>query len=333
MRKEVKIGIFAVAMLLAAWAGIRFLSGVDIFGRNSVYYAAYDRVDGVQAASPIMIRGVKVGTVTGIAFDPARSEQVVLELTVQKRYRIPVDSRAKIVSSSLMGNKAIEIAYGEAGMYLRGGDTLQSGRDRDLMDMAGSELDFLKQKVSTLTASLERTLGNINTLLETNARSIEGTLGNLDAASGDLAEVLRAEKENLKATVDGLAAFSQTLGANAGRVDSILCGVNRIATTLSEEEFASRLTHAAGSLDSLLQAVGQGEGTLGRLVHDPALYESLNRTSDNLALLLADLKQYPGRYVHLSLFGRDPEKMKEKADRRAAKAAEKARRDSLKRLE
>ena len=51
MKREVKIGIFAVAMIVAAWAGIRFLKGFDIFGRNTVYYAAYDQIGGVQSAS------------------------------------------------------------------------------------------------------------------------------------------------------------------------------------------------------------------------------------------------------------------------------------------
>ena len=45
MRREVKIGIFAVLMIGALWAGIRFLKGFDIFSRNAVYYAAYDQVD------------------------------------------------------------------------------------------------------------------------------------------------------------------------------------------------------------------------------------------------------------------------------------------------
>ena len=56
------------------------------------------------------------------------------------------------------------------------------------------------------------------------------------------------------------------------------------------------------------------------------------RDGGSVSALLADVKQYPGRYVHLSLFGRNPEKMKERADRKAAKAAEKAERDSLRRL-
>ena len=56
MKREVKIGIFAVAMIGVAWAGIRFLKGFDIFGRNTVYYAAYDQIGGVQSASPVMMR-------------------------------------------------------------------------------------------------------------------------------------------------------------------------------------------------------------------------------------------------------------------------------------
>lgn len=333
MKREVKIGIFAVTMIIAAWAGIRFLKGFDIFSRNSQYYAAYDQINGVQSASPIMMRGVKIGTVTGIAFDPARSDKVVLRFTIKREYRIPSDSEAKIFSNGLMGNKAIEITYGSAQTFLQPGDTLRSSRDRDLMDVAGSELDFFKQKVSLLTSDLSRALDNLNALMEANAQNIGGTLRNLDALTGDMAHVLRAEKENLKSAVENLAKFSDMLGANAGRVDSIVGSVNRMTLQLTDADFAGKLTRSVGELESLLAKIDAGEGTVGRLIGDPALYDSLTRASGNLAALLADVKQYPGRYVHFSLFGRNPEKMKEKADRKAAKQAEKALRDSLRRMD
>ena len=124
MKREVKIGIFGVTMIIAAWAGIRFLKGFDIFSRNSVYYAAYDQINGVQVASPIMMKGVKIGTVTGISFDPQRSDNVVLQFTIKRQYHIPTDSEAKIYSNGLMGGKAIEIKYGTARTYLQKGDTL-----------------------------------------------------------------------------------------------------------------------------------------------------------------------------------------------------------------
>ena len=85
-------------------------------------------------------------------------------------------------------------------------------------------------------------------------------------------------------------------------------------------------------VNGLLAKVEAGEGTIGKLMNDPALYDSLTEASANLASLLANLEQYPGRYVHFSLFGRSPEKMQEKAERKAAKAAARAERDSVKRI-
>ena len=333
MKREAKIGIFAVAMIIAAWAGIRFLKGFDIFGRNTVYYAAYDQVNGVQSASSVMMQGVKIGTVTGISFDPQRSDKVILQLTIKRQYRIPSDSEAKIVSSSLMGAKAIEVTYGESDTYLEKGDTLRSSRNRDLMDMAGSELEFFKQKISQVTDELSLTLGNINRLLEENGENISGTLGNLNNLSGDLAQLLDSEKSNLQEAVRNLTEFADMLGENAPRVDSIVGNLNDVTGELAEAEFARKLSDAVGQVGSLLERIEAGEGTVGRLVNDPALYDSLTTAGSNLAALLADLKNYPGRYVHCSLFGRDPEKMKAKALRKAAKEAARAERDSLKRAQ
>lgn len=326
MKREVKIGIFCVAMIGAAWAGIRFLKGFDIFSRNSVYYAAYDQINGVQSASPIMMKGVKIGTVTGISFDPQRSDNVVLQFTIKRQYHIPTDSEAKIYSNGLMGGKAIEIIYGSAPTYLEKGDTLRSVRERDLMDVAGSELEFFKQKISQVTGDLSRTLDNLNKLMEANTQNITGTLGHLNSITGDMAGLLDAEKHNLKAALDDLTGFATMLGENAPRVDSIVGNLNRISGELADAGFARRLNDAVGEVNGLLERIGSGEGTVGKLLNDPALYDSLNEASDNLSSLLANLQQYPGRYVHFSLFGRSAEKMQEKADRKAAK---KARRDSV----
>lgn len=69
----------------------------------------------MQNASPILIRGVKVGAVTDISFDPSIGNEVVLQLTIQRKYRIPSNSEARIYSNSIMGAKAIEIALAMPG--------------------------------------------------------------------------------------------------------------------------------------------------------------------------------------------------------------------------
>lgn len=332
MKREVKIGIFAVAMIGAAWAGIRFLKGFDIFSTNNEYYAAYDQINGVQNASPIMMRGVKIGSVTGISFDPSRSEKVILHFTINRKYHIPTDSEAKIFSNGLMGAKAVEIIYGDSREYLNAGDTLRSGRDRDLMDVAGSELEFFKQKLSQVTADLTRTMDNLNALMERNADDLSGTIRNLNQLTGQVNTLLARERENLSRAVEGFSEFASTLGDNSDRVDSLLMNLNSLAGQLNESNVAANLGEAVGSLDSLLKRIETGDGTVSRLINDSKLYDSLSEASENLSLLLADLKKYPGRYVHLSLFGRNPEKMKAKADRQYAKQAVRAERDSLRNL-
>ena len=146
MRREVKIGIFAVLMIGALWAGIRFLKGFDIFSRNAVYYAAYDQVDGVQNASPILIRGVKVGAVTDISFDPSIGNEVVLQLTIQRKYRIPSNSEAGSTATASWAPKRSKSLWGDAGTYLQSGDTLCSSRSKGLMDMRVRNSNFSSRR-------------------------------------------------------------------------------------------------------------------------------------------------------------------------------------------
>ncbi len=324
MKREVKIGIFAVTMILALWGGTRFLKGLDILSRNKDYYAAYDQVGGVQTASPVLMQGVKIGTVTAINFDPSKSDKVALQLTIRRTFRIPKDSEAKIISDGLMGDKAIEITYGTSSEILKAGDTLRSAYGTDLMATAGQEIEFLNQKIEQVTDDLSRTMANLNSLMERNADNIAGTMENLNSLSGDVSDVMAAQRKNLSAAIENLTAFTNSLSASAPQLESTLQNLDEITTQLTKEEFAAKLTQTVAALNDALAKVNDGDGSVGMLLNDSALYDSLTTASGNLAALLADVKAYPGRYVHLSVFGRDAEKAKAKADKKAAKAAKKA---------
>lgn len=328
MKREVKIGIFAVTMLVCAWAGIRFLSGIDIFSRNVDYYAAYDQINGVQAASPIMIKGVKVGSVSDISFDE-KTNNVVLRFTVKRQYRIPTNSEAKIYSNGIMGSKAIEIILGDNRQMLVEGDTIPASRDRDIMDVAGSELEFFKQKVSQIVADLSRTMNNLNSIMESNATYINGTMGHLNSITANVDGLLLSERNNLQGAVDNLSRFTTMLGRNSARMDSIIGNTDRFTRELAEADVARNLDSTLVALNATIAKINSGDGTLGLLLNDKHLYESLNQAGDNLASLLADVENNPKRYVHFSLFGR--------SDKRDAKQAQKAvvraERDSLKRAD
>lgn len=324
MKKEVKIGIFAVVMLLALWAGIRFLSGIDIFSRNIIYYASYENVSGLQTAAPITIHGVKVGTIESITFDPSKGSDVEVALAVKRQYRLPVDTRAVIYDNGIMGGKAIKLDLGSSSELLKRGDQIISEAGSDMMSSIGNELGDLKGKLTVVADNLATALANINTLVEQNTDNLSGTISNLNSISSSLDGVLKSERKNIEGIVTSLNGLAEMLDQNTERFDRIIGNVDAVAEQLEQakvDSLVQAFTSTADNLSRMLASINAGEGTVGELMNDKELYDNLAAASSNLSALLADLKEHPARYVHISVFGSDPDK---KAERKAARAEKKA---------
>ena len=318
MKKEVKIGIYAIVILLCAWAGIRFLSGVDVFGRHAVYYARYEQVNGVQNAAAVMIRGVKIGKVSEIRVSPDDPTSVEVVLSIPRSYRLPVDSEAKIFSTSIMGSKAIEIVLGSSPEILESGSNINSGYTKDLMAVADSELDYYKDKITTLVENFNATLKSLNALVDNNNKSITEALEHLNSITAGLDGAIGKGKQQLADIVASIDKFTKTLSENSAHIDSIMTNVDSVTSALAEKNAGKSLGESLAELNSVLAKINGGEGTVGRLMCDEQLYANLTQASANLSALLADLKEHPKRYVHFSLFG-----AKDEADKQNAKAAKK----------
>lgn len=318
MKKEVKIGIYAVVILLCAWAGIRFLSGVDVFGRHAIYYAHYEQVNGVQNAAAVMIRGVKIGKVSEIRVSPDDPTSVEVVLSIPRSYRLPVDSEAKIFSTSIMGSKAIEIVLGSSPEILESGSNINSGYTKDLMAVADSELDYYKDKITTLVENFNTTLKSLNSLVDNNNKSITEALAHLNSITAGLDGVIGRDKQQLADIVASIDKFTKALSENSAHIDSIMTNVDSVTSALAEKNSGESLGESLAELNSVLAKINGGEGTVGRLICDEQLYANLNQASANLSALLADLKEHPKRYVHFSLFG-----AKDEVDKQNAKAAKK----------
>ena len=316
-------------MLLAAWFGARFLKGSELFSNNYKYYAYYDQVGGIQTASHVMIYGVKVGSVTKVTLDEDPSKGVELELSIDRRYRIPADSKAKIFSNGVMGGKAVDIVMGSSPEYIEDGGTLASEVGVDIIDMAGSELEFFKGKITEVVGSLTTTLNGINSLLEDNSKNLNSIVANVDGITASTDEILRDQKTHLKEAIASLNLFAQSLGDNTEHIDSIMSNLDAFSAQLAEADLVSEVESTVEHLNAVLAAADAETGTVGKLLNDAELYDNLSAASDNLSLLLADLKANPKRYVHFSLFGSNPDRQAERAAKKEAKRAAKAGKETV----
>lgn len=303
MRKEFKIGIFAVVILAVAYWGINFLKGRDLFNRSNTYYAYYDDVGGIQMSSPVIIKGVNAGMVTGIKYRPDLGGDVEIMFDVRSEYDIPVNSVAKLFSNGIMGGKAIEIELGDAADCLPEGATIRSVSESGLLDMASGDVGQLIRKLDRVAGSLDVTLTSINAILDDNSGRIAGLFDGLSRG----AEAIGDKGEAIGAIIDDVNAVTGALAANAGQIDTAMVNLRTVSDELAAADLAATvegLNDALTQLNGVLAMANSRDGSLGLLLNDTALYDSLASASSNLSALLADLKQNPKRYVHFSLFGR-----------------------------
>lgn len=329
MKKEIKVGLFALAVLLVGWGVARMLKGAEIFSNSYTYYAYYTQVGGIQPASHVMISGVKVGSVLDVKLNEDPSKGVELTLSVDKQYRIPTDSKAEIFSDGLMGGKAVKIIYGSSSEFTPNKGTIQSKESVDLMDMASTELTSLLEKVKGIMDNLIVTLDGINGLMAQNTETITHIMTNVDGVTGNVNSMLAKEKQHLEQAFASLSEFSKALGENSDEVDAIIDNMSAFSGKLAESNLVTEIEGVVNNLNGVLTAVKDENGSVGKLLNDAQLYDNLASASNNLSVLLEDLKANPSRYVQVSVFGgRNPEqkvaKAKAKAEKRAIKRADEA---------
>ena len=321
MKREVKVGIFAVAVLLVGWGVARYLKGAEIFSNTCTYYAYYEQVGGLQPASRVVINGVKVGSVARVSLNEDPSKGVELELSIEKRYAIPVDSKAKIFTDGLMGGKAVEIIYGKSGEAIPDEGTITTEVSPDLFEMAGSELGALKDQLTEVVEKLSKTLDGVNTIIEANSEALTSIIANVDGVTGNINTMLANEKDNLEQALSSLSEFSKSLGDNSGEIDAMIDNLSKFSAQLSEANLVAELEGVMSQVDKALSAVNSVDGSVGKLLRDTELYDNLTVASDNLSALLEDLKVNPSRYINVSVFGSNPYKKVDKAKAKAEKKA------------
>jgi phospholipid/cholesterol/gamma-HCH transport system substrate-binding protein len=73
--------------------------------------AEFERIDGIRDGSDVRIAGVKVGSVIGEKLDP-KTFLATLRISIAPEYKLPDDTVAEIVSSSLLGDKYMALVPG-----------------------------------------------------------------------------------------------------------------------------------------------------------------------------------------------------------------------------
>ena len=314
MKAELKIGVIGIfSIFLLIW-GISFLKGNNIFENSNEYYSIYKNIDGLESSAPVRINGLTVGNVTDIYFHPNSSGDIIVKFTLNNDIKFPRNSIAKIYNSDIMGTKAVKLIYGNSNIFASAGDTLYSEIEDGLKDEVNKQVLPLKNKAEELISSIDSVMTVITTVLDKDAReclssslrSLNRTFSTMELAMVRLDSVIYKNDIRVSNIIQNVESITTNLHNNNDIIARTLKNFEAISDSIAKSNIKSTINNLDKSLadfDKILQKIEKGEGTIGLLLNDKEMYNNLTSASNQLDLLIEDMKKYPKRYLTFSLLG------------------------------
>lgn len=313
---QLKVGVVILAALgILGVAILKLGEAAHLFARRYTLVAIVPNAAGLRVGGGVQIAGQLSGTVRSIDFlpvdnDTTRNLRVTVEIDEAVQQQVRADSRARLRTLGLLGDKVIDITPGTARYNaLRAGDTLRLAQSLDydavLQQASGAVGDLVQ-----LTADLRAITGGV-------VRG-EGTLGQIvtdrslyDELTGTLqrSNQLIARLQNPNGTVGRLLDDPQlyvNLTRMIGSVDSLVVALNSPGGTtgqlLRDTTIYSSLRNVAAGGDSLVRQLRGGNGLAGKLLTDQQLYDQLVKAVTELNGVLAEVRKNPRGLVQVKVF-------------------------------
>lgn len=301
---EMKVGITVLLAVIVAIIGFRFMQDVPIFSRSMHLHTTFDKADGISRGSLVYIKGVRVGSVGQVELTPGN--EVRLTLYIDTDVPIPEDSKALLTSLSIVEGKAIVIEMGNSNQFVEYGDSIQGEYTESVMEVIGQKGQELGDDVSDSISELNEFLRNLNETIDDDTRmSLDQTIKNLESATREVATLVEQKQGDIQSAIESsnslLGQLDTLVTDSRPRVDSLMISIEQNMNELSR--VSRELEQTSATLNSVLEKIDRGEGTLGKMLNDPSMYENLNSASARLDTLLMGINEDPGRYLkHMKIF-------------------------------
>lgn len=296
--KELKIGVFVIVVLTASFFLINYLRGKDIFNKEIEISSRYSDVEGLVASAPVYIRGFKAGKVTEVVYD-SESDDFEVTCSVLKEFKIPEDSRMTIYGVDIMGGKGIRIDLGTSVELLTDGGQLAPASEPALLDGLASSVTPLLDKVGNTLDSLNAAVSSVNRILSD--ENIPRIIVHMEKTMADvraLASGLGGKSEELEAFISDLSILSKKFISIAEKADTLVADVNDTLSGVSAED----IKEVVSSFRVLLENINDPDGTIGRLLVDDSVYDSVDSLLNDVDTLVRKIQENPKKYIKISIF-------------------------------
>jgi phospholipid/cholesterol/gamma-HCH transport system substrate-binding protein len=301
LTREIKTAILVITSILLFIWGYSFLKGRDLFTSYVTLYAEYETVEGLTTSAPVTLNGLVIGKVNNIIIVES-SGKLLVELQIKTDFPISKSSVAAIYEPGFIAGKQIAIEPNIKDKSVSvDGQRLKGEIRLGLTETVGNKLVPIQEKLEKIIGNADVLISGLNNVLDKKAQEDLGT---------SLGELSATMKQFHKASV----SMNTILDKNKAQITGVVANFNKISDNFSKisdslnkadlGRTVKSLNETLAKVDEIMNDLNSGSGTMGKLLKDEALYNNLNKTSQELELLLQDVRLHPTRYINVSLFGK-----------------------------
>ena len=299
--KEFLIGLTVLITLLILFFGIDYLKGINIFKASNYYYASYTNVAGLAQSAPVTVNGYKVGLVREIEYEYDNPGHIRVELSLDKKLRVPVGSQAVLVTD-MLGTSSIELRMATTNDFHSVGDRLEGVNSTGLMDNVTNDI---LPAVATTLPKVDSILTAINGIVADPAllaavKRLDNVMANIETSTRNLS-TLMASTPTLAADAKVTMGNVKDISANLTEVSADLAAATAELKKMPLDSTLANVYSISASLNDIMKQLNSKESSVGMLINDPGLYNNLNGAAASLDSLLQDVKRNPKRYISIKL--------------------------------
>ncbi|MBC9932839.1 MlaD family protein [Chitinophaga qingshengii] len=264
-------------------------------------------VNGLKVGDNVWFAGVKIGIIKSIDLTDDGQVLVTMSIETKARKHIHIDSRTKLGTDGLIGNKIIMISAGTttAPLIANNGylytDKGGSGDMMTLLDAASKNLVQITTNLKEISQRVLSGKGTLTTLLNDSIMA-----SNLKYTLADSRNTMSRLNNGSGKVMDNLSSFSTRLNRSGTLINNLL------TDTTSYDNLTESITRLKATMDTLAlfsenlkqasEALNSSQHVTGILLHDEAAAGQLRSMLRNLDSSSSKLKEDLEAVRHNFLF-------------------------------
>jgi len=274
-KRAIIVGIFIIVGILFLLGGVLTIGNLhSTFSKKLNISSVFGDVNGLNSGNNIWFSGVKIGTVKKLEFYGKSQVKVVMNINTESQQYIRKDSKVKISTDGLIGNKILVIYGGSASSpAIEEGDTLTN----ETLLSTEEIMNTLQQNnlnILAITKKLADGEGTIGKLLSNDSiyYNIATTSNSLQKATAD-AQTLMASLSDFGEKMNKKGTLANDLVSDTLVFNSLKASVMKLQSIADTAKvFVGNLKVAAENTKS----------PAGILLHDEQAGANLKTTISNL---------------------------------------------------